>query len=1604
MRFTFRLGDTMAAAERNLPPDRTEVLEPLYALEGPMGTSAWTRAGVRRSDNRRVVVTILVGSGTERAFALVQRFLRPRMGTEVVELRPRGDDLYVVWKVVGDTDLRALQLRGMTPEEDARARAAAHAELDRWHSTGRSHGRFVPSGVRFDAELRRAWFVAPDLRRVAAGLQLSSADVERRALDRVLQATPRTGTVPTVVSQFRAPAGRRKELAELLDWATDGPETSLALIGEPGIGKSTLLRAFESELRERGSFLRSGRSVSSPPGSTAEGCLVVSTRPSEAPDLRWLGDVLDQLASEVLALPPLVSRRIGAESIALLGPFAAVTSRLSPGWRRVWSSRSPDAKQFDDVPSTLRERAWVRASSELLQCVAGTKPVVIVLDDVDRVLPEVNRFLSSLRQTPRPRLHAVVAMSPGPRTKAKRRLELLELEGDAMEELVAEVLHAPRERVGSLARALENALGGNPLVIQAALHVGDAEGWISREGREFALDLARLSDSLRAEDGPLPIHYLRSHGVSDDFLGVLALSERSLSSAELMARTGVTDEELEANVRRIRGARLLQERDGRLALLTSVSKAVTASLAPRDRRRLHRIVADRLGDADADATERSVQIISALAPGDVPSASDLRVLVAAATSHLSAYATSSAARIVEVLARSLDEAFSDADVEATARAVVARWALMEGQRELAERALATIPSGASAEPRSSLHRQRVVLLATEGDYAGAYDAGMQALGELGIAVEWTEGALEGLVARVESNWDRVQHLPPATAAAQSRQALLASLLPVSYVERRDMFPAIVAELSRRVLDEGYALDSVRGLTTLAQLACVRLGEVDFGVRLGRLAFELTTRVSGHRYQAVVCSDLANFILPWGGYFDEVNEFNRVGRRVAAAVGEAQYGGYLRMHDTFNRLAFGDRLAPLLRRIATYRTEVHGNVLAMQVLDAVEAGIQQARRAPGVPVPVLHEDAPPMVRCLRHLSLAYAAWVHRDATALAANLHHVGPDLSATEGWVIPSILYYYLQAVQGSYTGSEAQLAEARQALQRFERRIDHVAPLVLHVRGLEEALAGHPDLAFGLLERCVGVAEALDFLPVLAMAAEDASLLAGREGFADSSLALQRRAARAYHDWGIGWKAKRLGYGAAVDEDVGGSLPDVLHGQADGNGQHLTEAALAGELDQLRSEFSATICEVAVFRNGVIRMLATADGTSTPTVKNEDFNLSHPRWAPIHVAANEGRIRYQKPEWLVPLQEGADTVVLRLVGPFAEPLDQDTLAERSRRIAVWAELWSISKATEEERQVLLRLLRSFGEDAFLVAFDGEGRSVGHQRFPLPAAVSEATRRALESAETLRIDVLWDRWGDGPRSFLLTAVPCPELPAVMDDVEPLIWLARDRTHARLEGRIEAAESEVLLLRRLAGGCAHDLANLFSVLRMNIQSDVGDVMVVHEALDSGLRLATRVNDLASGKLGTARGRPLDLAAHLRVTWSLMSQILDANTRAVAEIPDEPVVAIADPGVLDRVVLNLLVNARQALRGRPGRVSLRLCSEGDRAVVELEDTGGGIPPEVQGRLFEVGVSGSGASGLGLGIVRQEVEAVGGEVSFESRLGEGTSFQVRFQLAAQESEESG
>jgi two-component system, NtrC family, sensor kinase len=190
-----------------------------------------------------------------------------------------------------------------------------------------------------------------------------------------------------------------------------------------------------------------------------------------------------------------------------------------------------------------------------------------------------------------------------------------------------------------------------------------------------------------------------------------------------------------------------------------------------------------------------------------------------------------------------------------------------------------------------------------------------------------------------------------------------------------------------------------------------------------------------------------------------------------------------------------------------------------------------------------------------------------------------------------------------------------------------------------------------------------------------------------------------------------------------------------------------------------------------------------------------------------------------------------------------------------------------------------------------------------------------------------------------------------------------------------------------------------------ESELGEVRRIVKAVDGVQETNAMAVERMVKLVQTLRtfGRPdrsdldhIDLHEALESTLRLVSHELGTRVRIAKEFGEIPLVECYGHQV-NQVFMNLLVNAAHAIPEQ-GTITIRTRSDGNGVVVEVEDTGVGIPPENLERVFEPGFTTKGkrvGMGLGLLISRQIVERHHGRISVRSAVGQGTSFTVELPL---------
>ena len=222
--------------------------------------------------------------------------------------------------------------------------------------------------------------------------------------------------------------------------------------------------------------------------------------------------------------------------------------------------------------------------------------------------------------------------------------------------------------------------------------------------------------------------------------------------------------------------------------------------------------------------------------------------------------------------------------------------------------------------------------------------------------------------------------------------------------------------------------------------------------------------------------------------------------------------------------------------------------------------------------------------------------------------------------------------------------------------------------------------------------------------------------------------------------------------------------------------------------------------------------------------------------------------------------------------------------------------------------------------------------------------------------------------------------------------------------------------RLAGGIAHDFSNVLTVITAateRLRDRVGEQPGALPDIESILRNCDRAASLTRQLLAFSRQQtlapqPLDLGQLVRRAGRLLKRLIGEHIDLQFDVPDDVLAVEADPTQIEQVLMNLAINARDAMpAGGSLTVSMRRTfvdddfaqahapmSAGDYVLLEVTDTGSGMSPETQARAFEPFFTTkhpAHGTGLGLSTVYGIVKQSGGYIWIDTPIGRGTTFRI-------------
>ena len=253
---------------------------------------------------------------------------------------------------------------------------------------------------------------------------------------------------------------------------------------------------------------------------------------------------------------------------------------------------------------------------------------------------------------------------------------------------------------------------------------------------------------------------------------------------------------------------------------------------------------------------------------------------------------------------------------------------------------------------------------------------------------------------------------------------------------------------------------------------------------------------------------------------------------------------------------------------------------------------------------------------------------------------------------------------------------------------------------------------------------------------------------------------------------------------------------------------------------------------------------------------------------------------------------------------------------------------------------------------------------------------------------------------------------------------------RLRAQAELAHAQEALRQsqkmeavgQLTGGVAHDFNNLLTVIKSSTdllkRPDLAEarreryVGAISDTVDRAAKLTGQL--LAFARRQALKPEVFDVGRSVLTIGEMVKTLTGSRIAIVLRMPDEPCFVSADPSQFDTAVVNIAVNARDAM-DEEGRLIISVASateipalrgqdvvEGDFVAVSMEDTGAGVPADRLERIFEPFYTTKGVgkgTGLGLSQVFGFAKQSGGEIAVESVVGQGTTFTLYLPRVASE-----
>ena len=465
-------------------------------------------------------------------------------------------------------------------------------------------------------------------------------------------------------------------------------------------------------------------------------------------------------------------------------------------------------------------------------------------------------------------------------------------------------------------------------------------------------------------------------------------------------------------------------------------------------------------------------------------------------------------------------------------------------------------------------------------------------------------------------------------------------------------------------------------------------------------------------------------------------------------------------------------------------------------------------------------------------------------------------------------------------------------------------------------------------------------------------------------------------------------------------------------------EATGSAEVARLLSRMGAGDDGVMLLGHAAAAALGLEPRTAVAAYARVRLRNGRPWSVGAVVSAMRVRDRARFAVWRLGAATGLTALLVSLFGLF--------IARQQRRAQSLAEALRLAEATAALHERSEKLVETI--PIGVLALDRQGRVTAVNPYlaergvtagvPLDAALPNASRDDVALLEALAADAraagrpttrrgLRIRLaGDELRDVDAYAVP---LGRPLADVDCFVVLD-DRTEIRVLERNLMRAEKLATIGTLAAGVAHEVGTPLGIISgraEQLQARLPDGEAgepLHKAVASILTQVAKVSTTIRQLLDFARVRPIDAAvvtpaqALNQAAALLEHRFRHAKVALAVDAPASVAAVAADPGQLEQVFVNLLINACDACAAG-GHVTARAREQGELVAFDIVDDGAGIPPEhlsaVLDPFFTTKKRGQG-TGLGLTIAADIVKNHGGTLELDSTVGSGTTVRVRLPIA--------